>query len=104
MKRQPYLQRLPFITYNAPRKAAPSHVPLIELAKIEILHSRALLQLTLNVPGRRTSSSGSPTGPYRERHPSQNLLPHISPRYMSPHSYFPNRPPWKEVPLSRAFF
>ena len=39
-----------------------------------------------------------------ETHPFQNLLPHISPRHINPLSGFPLRPPWKEVPLSRAFF
>jgi hypothetical protein len=43
-------------------------------------------------------------GPYMERHLSQNFLPHISPQHMSPLPGFPARLPWKEVPISRAFF
>jgi hypothetical protein len=39
-----------------------------------------------------------------ERHPSQNLLSHLNPRYMSPLPGFPARPLWKGVPISRAFF
>jgi len=39
-----------------------------------------------------------------ERHPSQNLLPHISPRHMNLLPGFPARPPWKEVPIFRALF
>jgi len=43
-------------------------------------------------------------GPYIEGHPSQKFLPHISPQYMSPLPGFPAMPPWKEEPISRAFF
>jgi len=39
-----------------------------------------------------------------ERHPSQNLHPLISHRHMRPLPGFPVRPPWKEVPISSAFF
>jgi len=42
--------------------------------------------------------------PYMERHPSHNLLPHISPRHMSPLPGFPAKPPRKEAPIPRAFF
>jgi len=40
-------------------------------------------------------------GPYMEKHPSQSLLPHISPWHISPLLGFPARPPWKEVPMDR---
>jgi len=43
-------------------------------------------------------------GPYRERCPSQNLLPQTSPWHIRPLPGFPVRPLWKEVPISRAFF
>ena len=39
-----------------------------------------------------------------ERDPSRNLLPHTQapPQHMTPLPGFPVRPPWKEVPISRA--
>ena len=76
-------------TSPSPPPGSPNRAP-IERCSI----ARALLRLILKVPGRRTPPPQVPQrGPYRKRHPSQNLLPHISPRHMSPFPGFPTRPP-----------
>ena len=117
MKRNARLQSLPFITYMVPSKGASppgspnsSHRERCSLA-------RALLQLILKVPCRWTPPPPHfpQLGSYMERHPSQNLLPHISlqhmnlpgfpagPSFMPPGS--PNRAPVKrDAPFPEPSF
>jgi len=85
-----HLHSLPFITFRAPSKGAPSPGSPNSSHRDRSSIASALLQLILKVPSRWTPSPGSPMGPlWRDIH-----LIHVSKSPESePPSRLPNRAP-----------
>jgi hypothetical protein len=70
----------------------------------EMPHPLSPLHPSLKVPGRLTHppvSKGASV--WRNTHP-RTFFHTLSPQHTSPLPGFPARPPWKEVPISKAFF
>ena len=95
-ERDAVLQSLPFITFKVPSKGA---VPPGS-------RNRAHTQRDALFPEPSLSyfSYFRNWAPAERESRLQNLLLHISPWHMSPLPESPMRPPWKEMPISRAFF